>query len=272
MPWPSGRGTPSSRWFGRSIGTWRRSTRRRWSGKGFRSSSSARPTRASPACSTRWRGVTRRSSPMKPGTTRDLIEVALDLGGAKVRFVDTAGIRRRRGKVEDIGISRALELRQAPISCSRLVGHERSPSTVALPTSSRPLAMGTKSDLVPGGFGAASDLTVSSPRRERAALAAGPLGGRAAAATAAPADAVPFRARHLERLARAAARRFSRRSREWRALELRAEELGAATRALGRLTGPGGCRRCSRCRLLGFLRGQVIHVKHARFADSKSFT
>ena len=43
----------------------------------------------------------------EPGTTRDLVEVALDLDGVKVRVTDTAGIRDDAGKVEAIGIERA---------------------------------------------------------------------------------------------------------------------------------------------------------------------
>ncbi|TGV76435.1 tRNA uridine-5-carboxymethylaminomethyl(34) synthesis GTPase MnmE, partial [Mesorhizobium sp. M00.F.Ca.ET.149.01.1.1] len=39
----------------------------------------------------------------EPGTTRDLLEVAMDLNGLKVRIVDTAGLRDAAGKVESIG-------------------------------------------------------------------------------------------------------------------------------------------------------------------------
>jgi tRNA modification GTPase len=44
-----------------------------------------------------------------PGTTRDLIEVDVDLDGVLFRFVDTAGIRDTADPVESIGISRALK-------------------------------------------------------------------------------------------------------------------------------------------------------------------
>ena len=44
----------------------------------------------------------------EPGTTRDLVELALDLDGMKVRITDTAGIRTDAGKVESIGIERAM--------------------------------------------------------------------------------------------------------------------------------------------------------------------
>ena len=43
------------------------------------------------------------------GTTRDVIEVKLDLRGLPVTILDTAGIRQSDDKVEEIGISRALE-------------------------------------------------------------------------------------------------------------------------------------------------------------------
>ena len=43
------------------------------------------------------------------GTTRDVIEVKLDLRGLPVTILDTAGIRESDDKVEEIGISRALE-------------------------------------------------------------------------------------------------------------------------------------------------------------------
>jgi tRNA modification GTPase len=43
------------------------------------------------------------------GTTRDIIEVRLDLFGLPVTFLDTAGIRVASDLVEEIGISRALE-------------------------------------------------------------------------------------------------------------------------------------------------------------------
>ncbi len=42
------------------------------------------------------------------GTTRDVIEVQLDLGGFPVRLVDTAGVREGAGDVEKEGVRRAL--------------------------------------------------------------------------------------------------------------------------------------------------------------------
>jgi tRNA modification GTPase len=48
-----------------------------------------------------------------PGTTRDMIEVRVDLGGLPVTFVDTAGLRVATDEIEQIGVARAVERARA---------------------------------------------------------------------------------------------------------------------------------------------------------------
>ena len=43
----------------------------------------------------------------QPGTTRDLVESFIDLGGLPIKFIDTAGIRKPTNLVEKIGIKKA---------------------------------------------------------------------------------------------------------------------------------------------------------------------
>ena len=51
-----------------------------------------------------------------PGTTRDLVEESITLGGVVVRFSDTAGLRPAQDRVEELGIARTRErLQQADL-------------------------------------------------------------------------------------------------------------------------------------------------------------
>ena len=43
------------------------------------------------------------------GTTRDIIQIRLDLGGVPATILDTAGIRDESGKIEAEGIRRSVE-------------------------------------------------------------------------------------------------------------------------------------------------------------------
>ncbi len=46
----------------------------------------------------------------EPGTTRDIIESYIDIGGYPVRFYDSAGIRKSSNKIERIGIKKTIKL------------------------------------------------------------------------------------------------------------------------------------------------------------------
>ena len=44
-----------------------------------------------------------------PGTTRDILEDTITVGGNLLRFIDTAGIRNTDDRIEKIGIKKALD-------------------------------------------------------------------------------------------------------------------------------------------------------------------
>jgi hypothetical protein len=61
----------------------------------------------------------------RPGTTRDLLHVSLDLGGFKVILTDSAGVRDTADPVEEEGVRRALQVNLSPPPISS----EHSPNT-----------------------------------------------------------------------------------------------------------------------------------------------
>ena len=55
-----------------------------------------------------------------PGTTRDILELSLDIGGLPVIVADTAGLRHTDDLVESIGVERA-RVAFVHLSCYTLV-------------------------------------------------------------------------------------------------------------------------------------------------------
>jgi tRNA modification GTPase len=174
------------------------------------------------------------------GTTRDVIEVHLDLGGLPVILSDTAGIREGIGGAETEGIRRALARAEAAdlalwvIDATNPVWDPPSPFTAK-----SAIKVLNKSDITPQGLpknAPETPLFVSAKTGEGLDRLIARL--EAAAADFAPsAGAAPLtRTRHRAELvsARDALQHFVNHD---LAPELRAEELRVAARHLGRLTG-----------------------------------
>jgi tRNA modification GTPase len=179
------------------------------------------------------------------GTTRDVIEVHLDLGGVPVMLIDTAGLREAEGKVEAEGIRRALARAgdadlvlwivdatapqwDAPRGiASRSPGEGGAAAVTVL----------NKIDLAPGEGADRDALRVSVKTGEGVEQLVDMLAEKAALGAGQGAGApVLTRARHRVELgaAHAALERYTDRA---LAPELKAEELRIAARHLGRLTG-----------------------------------
>lgn len=170
----------------------------------------------------------------EPGTTRDLLEVVMDLNGLKVRLVDTAGLREAAGKVESIGIERA-RAKAHVADLVLLLEDMANPAPVGgVPAGAPLLRIGTKSDIADAG-GGAYDLVISSKEGTGLARLLHEIGTRAAAAVGEAGDVLPSRMRHVELLQEAMD--FLRAALSGHSQELRAEELRLAAERLGRIVG-----------------------------------
>jgi tRNA modification GTPase len=179
----------------------------------------------------------------EPGTTRDLIEVRLDIGGYPFTLVDTAGLREATGEVEREGILRAAARARAADVAVRLadVTGELEVASEGAAGPAASLNVGTKIDLIDSaaersrlrGF---FDILVSSRTGEGLDDLIAWLAGFARDRMVPGESSLITRARH--RSALTACRQALLEALDGsRALELRAEDLRWATEALGRLTG-----------------------------------
>ncbi len=171
------------------------------------------------------------------GTTRDVIEVALDLGGVRVLLSDTAGLRETEGAVEREGIRRALARAQEAQLVLWLEDGTgpRSEMPPALCGLKVPvLRIISKSDLLTGGV---DGFAVSAKTGQGLRALEERLGALAQAEMSGPDDPLITRVRHRQELATAHQALVDFLSGDAGELELRAEDLRLAARALGRITG-----------------------------------
>ncbi len=172
----------------------------------------------------------------EPGTTRDLIEIKLDLGGLPVLVTDTAGLRETEGKIERIGIERALERASAADMVLALndLTDPIAPHLQAVDDSAI-LRIGTKSDLAPAVAG--YDLVISTRTDHGLDALLKVLAERASAAAGNLSDPLPTRRRHLELLTETSQEIHAAIEGVTVPLEVRAEFLRRASYSLGRITG-----------------------------------
>lgn len=176
------------------------------------------------------------------GTTRDVIEVQLDLGGYPAVLADTAGLREAAEEIEGEGVRRALaraeaaDLRLLVFDAAALP--EIDPVTAAL-AADRCMVVLNKSDAAaappPGRIAGRPAFAVSARDGDGMAGLLEALGTEVAALAAVGEVPALTRARHRSALIDCAA--ALRRGLEAPLVELAAEDLRLAARALGRITG-----------------------------------
>jgi tRNA modification GTPase len=183
----------------------------------------------------------------EPGTTRDVIEVKLELVGLPVVLSDTAGIRTATGKVEEEGIKRTLErMRTADLVLWLMDAAD--PNALPPPAflGARPdrhLLLINKADLVYGSalpstsegsllISAFKGFGLDALLERLATIVAARAGDQEAPALS--------QARHRQQLLRCRAALSSFLADPIEDAELRAEDLRRAAQALGRLVGTVG--------------------------------
>ena len=178
-----------------------------------------------------------------PGTTRDVIEVAIDLGGYPIVLADTAGLRDSADAIEQEGKRRAVQrAEQAEIRLFVFdIAHPADAAGASAWPGADTILVANKIDLV-----AAAGIDLSPPALPVSALPVSALTaegidrlltvlGERVAQTYRIEAPVLTRARHRQALEEAAA--SLRRSFSAALPELRAEDLRLALRSLGRITG-----------------------------------
>ncbi len=177
------------------------------------------------------------------GTTRDVVEVHLDLGGFPVIVADTAGLRRSADVIESEGIQRALD--RAETADNRVVLfdgtrlNDLDPETVKLAQEPHTLSVITKSDLMGSGWTLPAELPepvlVSSKTGNGIERLVKLLRSNVESQHGGSAAPVLTRTRHLMALQDC----LSGLSGYQQAgeIELAAEDLRLAARALGKITG-----------------------------------
>lgn len=194
-----------------------------------------------------------------PGTTRDIIEVSLDLRGIRVRLFDTAGLRETEDEIERIGISRALETAgQADLILqlvpSDVIHVKQSPAQPIAElirrrsdqTETPVWQIATKADLLPRRFEPETSLSGTDIRLIVSAKTGQGLPELVAAIAAAaqhaagdPSALVPIRLRQRDLVATALSR-LADIDEHRDPAEIVAEKLRQVTDALGSLTGTVG--------------------------------
>lgn len=170
------------------------------------------------------------------GTTRDLVEVSLDLDGLKVIVTDTAGLRDSSDTVERIGIERALRAAaEADLVLKLTDGSSEMPSFDVADIKGKALSVATKADITPRRTGEFHHIVSVIDGAGLSALIED-IGRHAKGAVSAASGVLPSRLRQLE-LLRSCGHHLSLAAEVQQELELRAEELRLAGDALGRITG-----------------------------------
>ncbi|MEP2942712.1 MAG: tRNA uridine-5-carboxymethylaminomethyl(34) synthesis GTPase MnmE [Hyphomicrobiales bacterium] len=175
------------------------------------------------------------------GTTRDVIEVHLDLKGVPVRLWDTAGLRDSHDEVESMGIKKATErIDEADIIFFLDDINETESSSLNNEKSHATIKLGTKSDLASdeelNSIRQRYDILISTKTGAGIDILIETLAGMAKELVCDVDSLIAIRSRHREAIV-SALDYIEESLSDKKVLELRAEDLRLGADVLGRVTG-----------------------------------
>jgi tRNA modification GTPase len=172
------------------------------------------------------------------GTTRDVLEVHLDIAGYPVILYDTAGLRVGAGAVETEGIRRALATAKAANLVLYLQDLSVAEESAPLPDMEVPvIRVGSKSDLRAAADSRDHDCIISVRTAEGLDALIVLLQRRVDEAAGTMLSALPNRQRHRDYLGQCLSHLEEAIENDSAPLELRSESLRQAADWIGRLTG-----------------------------------
>jgi len=177
----------------------------------------------------------------RAGTTRDVVEARLDLGGVPVTLADTAGLREAADEIEAEGVRRARRRAEEADLILAVFAANAAPDAETLGlVGPGVLVVANKTDLAPapGEIGGVVPIPISAWTGEGLAALKAALSEMAAARAGLTAEAPLTRPRHRAALQETVG--WLAELPEAALPELRAEALRAALRSLGRITGRVG--------------------------------
>ncbi|MDZ7601498.1 MAG: tRNA uridine-5-carboxymethylaminomethyl(34) synthesis GTPase MnmE [Hoeflea sp.] len=174
-----------------------------------------------------------------PGTTRDVIEVRLDVGGHLVLLMDTAGIHDSDNPIELEGIRRTMTTAETAGLVLELRSLEGAGGAMDAVLAPNRILVWTKSDLVEGALPdlPASGLVVSSKTGDGLDDLLAVISSRISEMDVARNDPLPTRDRHVLLLEECRMDLMAAVSGTGDPVEIRSERLRMAATALGRITG-----------------------------------
>lgn len=168
-----------------------------------------------------------------PGTTRDAIEVKLDLAGLPVTLIDTAGVRESTDPVESEGVRRSLALIARADLVLTLRAIDSEPNSFAVDGTAA-IALATKADL--GGPVHPGELAISAKTGQGVEALCEAIAARLGSEVSSE-PALLTRERHRQAVGQAIAALERAFSGDQTQVELLAEEVRVAVAALQRLVG-----------------------------------